>query len=130
MHPFILNMAHSCHILVEGNPAIIYASRRGTPDKMLPILKPFLEKFWEERETSGEYSDTPDCLVAQIVVRLGFEFCEDDFSNLRVGTKFNHDVEYLYQVAADRSLGIWSTTAAYRQNPELGLQSCQPWTGQ
>ncbi|HEY9618405.1 MAG TPA: histidine kinase [Microcoleaceae cyanobacterium] len=123
-------MAHSCHILVEGNPAIIYASRRGTPDKMLPILKPFLEKFWEERETSGEYSDTPDCLVAQIVVRLGFEFCEDDFSNLRVGSKFNSDAEYIYQVAVDRNLSVWRTTAAYHQNSDLGLQGCQLWAGQ
>ncbi|MGI0489424.1 histidine kinase [Pantanalinema rosaneae CENA516] len=122
-------MAHSCHILVEGNPAIIYASRRGTPEKMLPILKPFLEKFWEERETSGEYNDTPDCLVAQIVVRLGFEFCEDDFSNLRVGSKFNGDVGYLYQVAADRSLSVWMATEAYHQQPQLGLQGCQRWTG-
>jgi hypothetical protein len=126
----MLNMAHSCHILVEGNPAIIYASRRGTPDKMLPILKPFLEKFWEERETSGEYSDTPDCLVAQIVVRLGFEFCEDDFSNLRVGSKFNSDAEYIYQVAVDRNLSVWRTTAAYHQNSDLGLQGCQLWAGQ
>jgi hypothetical protein len=26
-----------CHIIVEGNPAIVYASRKGAPEKMLPI---------------------------------------------------------------------------------------------
>jgi hypothetical protein len=96
-----------CHLIVEGNPAIIYASRGGTPAKILPILEQFLQKFWQERDISGEFADTPECLVAQIVVRFGFEICEDDFSNLKVGVRYSPDVEYLYQVAADRQVTVW-----------------------
>lgn len=118
-----------CHIVVDGNPAIIYASRSGSPAKVLPILNRFLEKFWQERDISGEYSDTPECLVAQIVVRFGFEICEDDFSNLRVGLGFKPEAEYLYQVLLDQTVRVWVPTAPYRENPKLGLAGCQEWTG-
>ncbi|MCT7948525.1 histidine kinase [Ancylothrix sp. C2] len=118
-------MAIPCHILVVGNPAVIYASRNGSPEKVRRILKPFLEKFLQERETAGEYCDTPECLVAQIVVRFGFEICEDDFSNLRVGVAFNSDVQYLYSVAPDWTVTVWVPTEEYRQNPSLGLKACQ-----
>ncbi len=121
-------MAIPCHIIVEGNPAIIYASRNGAPDKVRRILQPFLEKFWQERETSGEYRDTPECLLAQVVVRFGFEICEDDFSNLRVGLNYAPDAEYLYHIAGDRTVSVWQATEAYRQNPALGLTACQPLT--
>jgi hypothetical protein len=120
----------SCHIVVEDNPAIIYASRNGSPVKVLPILNRFLEKFWQERDISGEYSDTPECLVAQIVVRFGFEICEDDFSNLRVGLSFKPDVEYLYQVLLDQTVRVWVPTAAYHQDPSVGLTGCQQWAGE
>lgn len=122
-------MATPCHIVVEGNPAIIYASRNGSPDKVRRILKPFLEKFWQERETAGEYSDTPECLVAQIVVRFGFEICEDDFSNLRVGLAYNPAVEYLYLIASDRTVSVWVPQEDYRQNPSLGIKGCRPLEG-
>jgi hypothetical protein len=118
----------SCHIIVEGNPAIIYASRNGTPEKVLPTLTRFLNTFWQERDTSGENFDTPECLVAQIIVRFGFEICEDDFSNLRVGVHYSPDVDYLYWVGSDRSLHIWVPETAYRENPNLGLQGCQEIT--
>lgn len=118
-----------CHIVVEDNPAVIYASRNGSPAKVLPILNRFLEKFWQERDISGEYSDTPECLVAQIVVRFGFELCEDDFSNLRVGLSFKPDVDYFYQVLLDQTVRVWMPTTAYRQDPSLGLAGCQEWTG-
>lgn len=114
-----------CHILVEGNPAIIYASRNGNPDKLLPTLKSFLETFWQERDISGESADTPECLVAQIIVRLGFEFSEDDYSNLKVGMKFDPTAEYLYHIGSDRSLRIWVPEEGYRQTPSLGLQGCR-----
>lgn len=117
-----------CHILVDGNPAIIYASRNGAPHKVLPTLNRFLSIFWQERDASGENSDTPECLVAQIIVRFGFEICEDDFSNLRVGVRYRPDVQYLYQVKGDRTLAIWVPTDAYRQFPDQGLQACQPLT--
>ena len=91
------------------------------------MLDRFLQKFWQERETSGEHSDTPECLVAQIIVRLGFEFAEDDFSNLRVGVRFNPNVDYLYQVSSDRNVTVWIPQGDYRQNPEVGLAGCQPW---
>jgi hypothetical protein len=113
-----------CHIVVEGNPAIVYASRNGSPAKILPVLNQFLEKFWQEREASGEYCDTPECLVAQIVVRFGFEMCEDDYSNLRVGIHYKPNAEYLYQIS-DRQVQVWVPEAAYRQNPNLGLQACR-----
>lgn len=116
-----------CHILVEGNPAIVYASRNGSPAKVLPILERFLEKFWQERDISGEYQDTPECLVAQIIVRFGFEICEDDYSNLRVGLHYRPEVEYLYQIATSREVKIWVPTLGYREQPDLGLSSCQPW---
>lgn len=116
----------SCHILVEGNPAIVYASRGGTPDKILPVLQRFLTKFWQERDASGEDADTPECLVAQIVVRFGFEICEDDFSNLRVGVNYRADVDYLYRVSLDRTIAVWVPDAAYRQNPVIGLEGCHP----
>lgn len=119
-------MLTSCHILVEGNPVIIYASRNGSPNKVLPILKRFLDKFWQERETCGENSDTPECLAAQILVRFGYEMCEDDFSNLRVGMKFAQDVGYIYCVSLDRSVNVWVPEASYRNNPTLGLKACRP----
>lgn len=118
-------MVTPCHIIVEGNPAIIYASRGGTPAKILPRLQPFLEKFWQERDTSGEYCDTPECLVAQLVVRFGFEICEDDFSNLKVGVAYHSDVEYCYFISANRQVSIWLPTSDYRRDPNLGLQGCQ-----
>lgn len=117
-------MAIPCHIIVEGNPAIIYASRNGAPEKVRRLLKPFLEKFWQERETAGEYHDTPECLVAQIIVRFGFEICEDDYSNLRVGSKYDPKVEYLYGVALDKTVTVWTPKDEYRQNPTVGLAGC------
>ncbi len=117
----------SCHIVVDGNPAIIYASRNGSPDKVMPILAPFLEKFWQEREIAGEYADTPECLIAQIIVRFGFESCEDDFSNLRVGVSYSPMVSFLYQILAPRTIQIWVPTLEYQANPSLGLVACQPW---
>ncbi|UBF28069.1 histidine kinase [Kovacikia minuta CCNUW1] len=122
-------MAYPCHIIVAGNPAIIYASRGGTPDKILPVLEKFLEKFWQERDVSGEFSDTPECLVAQITVRFGFEICEDDFSNLRVGIRYSPDAEYLYLISDERKIRVWVPENAYRKNPELGLEGCRPWEG-
>lgn len=119
-------MGTACHILVEGNSAIVYSSRNGQPRKVLPVLEPFLDKFWQEREISGESIDTPGCLVAQIVVRFGFESAEDDFSNLRVGPLFDATVSYLYQVKGDRTVQVWVPTDAYRSNPALGLAACQP----
>jgi hypothetical protein len=114
-----------CHILVEGNPVIVYASRNGTPDKVLPTLSRFLETFWQERDLSEDVAATPECLVAQIVVRFGFEMCEDDYSNLRVGVQYHPDVAYLYSIGADRQVRIWQPEADYRSNPSLGLQACR-----
>lgn len=122
-------MSHPCHIIVTDNPAIIYASRGGTPDKILPVLERFLKKFWQERDTSGENIDTPACLVAQITVRFGFEICEDDFSNLRIGVHYNPDVDYLYLIAPERTVSVWVPQEAYRQQPELGLAGCLLWQG-
>ena len=115
----------SCHIIVEGNPAIVYASRNGTPDKVLPLLHRFLETFWQERDISGEICDTPECLVAQIVVRFGFEICEDDYSNLKVGLGYYPDVQYLYSIGSDRQIQVWVPEAAYQQDPSLGLKGCR-----
>lgn len=123
-------MSQPCHILVEGNPALIYASRNGSPAKILPVLTRFLEKFWQEREASGESSDTPECLLAQIVVRFGFEMCEDDFSNLRVGTSYYPDVEYLYSIntVANHTVEVWVPDRCYQDNPHLGLSGCRQET--
>lgn len=118
-----------CHILVEDNPVIVYASRNGSPDKVLPTLNRFLETFWQERELSGDVEATPECLVAQIVVRFGFEMCEDDYSNLRVGVQYHPDVEYLYSIGVDRQVRVWQPEAAYRSNPGLGLQACREMVG-
>ncbi len=118
-------MPTPCHILVEGNPVIIYASRNGTPNKVLPILNRFIEKFWQEREVSGENRDTPGCLVAQIVVRFGYEICEDDFSNLRVNVTYDPYVEYLYWVSSAHHVSVWVPEASYRSNPSLGLKGCR-----
>jgi hypothetical protein len=60
------------HIVIEGNPALIYASRNGSPDRVLPTLERFLNTFWQERDISGAALDTPECLLAQTVVRFGF----------------------------------------------------------
>lgn len=119
--------AISCHLIVEGNPAIVYASRNGAPTKVLPILRRFLDTFWQERDTQGEVCDTPECLVAQIIVRFGFEICEDDYSNLRVGVEYHADVEYLYWISKDRQVQVWIPEAVYRKNPELGLEGCREW---
>lgn len=123
-------MPTPCHIIVEGNPAIVYASRNGAPEKMLPILERFLDKFWQERDASGEYSDTPECLVAQVVVRFGFEICEDDYSNLKVGLKYDPTAEYLYFIASDRSISVAIATEEYRHHPELGMKACRQWLGE
>jgi hypothetical protein len=118
-------MTTTCHIIVEGNPALLYASRNGAPDKVLPKLNRFLEKFWDERETAGEYRYTPECLLAQVVVRFGFEICEDDFSNLRVGLEYDGEVDYLYHLALDKTLSVWVPEDSYRQNPAVGLEQCR-----
>jgi len=123
-------MPHSCHIIVAGNPAIIYASRGGTPDRILPVLERFLYKFWQERDLSGASADTPECLVAQIVVRFGFEICEDDFSNLKVGVTYNPKATYLYHIASDRTVSVWVADPAYHKDPSLGLKGCHPWSGE
>lgn len=113
------------HIVVEGNPVVIYASRNGSPNKVLPILNRFLEKFWQERETCGEDCETPGCLVAQILVRFGYEICEDDFSNLRVGITYDSQVQYLYSVSLQHNVTIWVPEPAYQLNPSLGLEGCR-----
>lgn len=118
-------MATPCHFLVEGNPVVIYASRNGSPSRVLRTLQPFLETFSQERETAGEFADTPECLIAQITVRFGFEICEDDFSNLKVGLKYSPDVDYLYYIDRNFQVTVWQPTSAYRENPELGLEGCQ-----
>jgi hypothetical protein len=112
------------HVIVEDNPAILYASRGGKPDKILPLLNRFLDTFWKERDTFGETMDTPECLMAQITVRFGFEICEDDFSNLRLGVKYNPAAEYLYWVGLNRKVQVWKAEDAYRQNPTLGISGC------
>jgi hypothetical protein len=118
-------MPSPCHILIEGNPALIYASRNGSPHQVLPILKRFLNTFWQERDSSGEVCDTPECLLAQIVVRFGFEICEDDYSNLRVGLQYHPDVDYLYVVRTTRRVEVWVPEASYRKTPHLGLAACR-----
>lgn len=118
-------MSTPCHFIVEGNPAILYASRNGIPEKVMPRLRRFLETFWQERDTAGENRHTPECLLAQLVIRYGFEICEDDFSNLRVGLNYDPDVEYLYWVALDRRVSVWVPNPEYRQNPNLGLKGCR-----
>lgn len=119
-------MPTACHILVEHNPLVIYASRNGDPEKVLRILRPFLEKFADERETAGEFKDTPECLAAQVIVRFGFEICEDDFSNLKVGLNFYDDVDYLYFIDQTFQISTWKPTQTYRNNPNAGLQGCEP----
>lgn len=118
-------MSIPCHILVENHPAIVYASRNGVPEKVLSVLKPFVELFFEERETSGEHRDTPECLLAQVVVRFGFQFCEDDFSNLRIALRYASDVQFLYEIKLNGEIAIWQPTDEYRQNPSIGLSGCQ-----
>ena len=115
------------HVIVEGNPAIIYASRNGAPSKVLPTLERFLNKFWQERDVSGETSDTPECLAAQIIVRFGYEICEDDFSNLKVGVKFDPRADYLYLIGHDRTVSVWIAGDDYHRDPTLGLAACQTW---
>jgi len=63
--------------------------------------------------------------VAQLVVRFGFEMCEDDFSHLRVGLTYHPEVEYLYYIAADRTVSVWIPRSDYERNPSIGLQGCQ-----
>lgn len=118
-------MHTSCHIIVEGNPVIIYASRNGSPNKVLSKLKPFLEKFWQERESFGDNYLTPDCLTAQILVRFGYEICEDDFSNLRVGISYDPDVKYIYSVSSDHNVTVWIPESEYHEQPDLGLKGCR-----
>lgn len=115
------------HIIVEGNPAIVYSSRGGDPNKVLPVLHRLLTTFWQERDTSGEFCDTPECLVAQLIVRFGFESCEDDFSNLRVGVNYNPSAKYLYQISRDREVTVWIPDIAYQSNPNLGIKGCRPF---
>jgi len=113
------------HILVEGNPVLIYASRNGAPEKVMRTLCPFLDTFWQERELAEECTDTPEYLVAQLVVRYGFEFSEDDYSNLKVGIHFDPRAEYIYEVKGDRTVQIYKPTDRYQQNPSLGLEGCE-----
>lgn len=117
-------MSTACHIIVENSPIVIYYSRNGSPQKLLPVLNRFLEKFWQERESLGENVDTPGCLVAQILVRFGFESCEDDFSNLRANITYSPTVEYLYHVGADQKVTVWIPESGYRHDPSAGLGAC------
>lgn len=120
-------MLQPYHLIVEGNPALIYATRGGAPEKILPVLKPFLEKFWRERETFGEYADTPECLIAQLTVRFGFETAEDDFSNIRVGVNYHPNAKYLYWIGSNKEVQVWLPEAAYQADPVVGLAGCRPW---
>lgn len=120
-------MPHPYHLIVEGNPAMIYATRGGTPEKILPVLKPFLNKFWKERETFGEYIETPECLVAQLTVRFGFETAEDDFSNIRVGVQFNPDAKYLYCIKENKEIQVWIPEETYVSDATIGLAGCRLW---
>ncbi|MBD2157530.1 histidine kinase [Leptolyngbya sp. FACHB-16] len=113
------------HIIVEGNPALIYASRNGSPEKVLRILNPFLEKFWQERALATESSDTPEFLVAQLVVRFGFEFSEDDYSNLKVGISFDPRAQYLYLIHQNQTVQIYKTTETYQKDSSIGLAGCE-----
>jgi len=113
------------HIIVEGNPALIYASRNGVPEKVLRVLNPFLEKFWQERALSEEAAETPEILVAQLLVRFGFEFSEDDYSNLKVGITFDPRAEYLYVIHANQTVQIYKATDIYRKDPATGLEGCE-----
>lgn len=115
------------HVIVEGNPVVIYASRNGSPTKVLPTLQPFVETFCQEREICGEYCDTPECLTAQILVRFGFEICEDDYSNLKVGVTYDPSVSYIYRVAINGTISVWVPEPEYRENPTLGLKACHEW---
>jgi hypothetical protein len=119
-------MPTACHILVEDNPVVIYASRNGNPEKVLRILRPFLKTFADERETAGEFRDTPECLVAQVIVRFGFEICEDDFSNLKVGLTYYRNVDYCYVIKPNFEITAWKPTQAYRTDPSLGIRGCEP----
>jgi hypothetical protein len=119
-------MLTPCQILIEDSPVTIYASRNGKPEKVLRLLTPFLEKFSEERKTSGESADTPECLAAQVIVRFGFEICEDDFSNLKVGTRNFPEVAYLYRIDRNLGISVWQPTADYHRDPSLGLAACKP----
>ena len=118
-------MSTACHIIIENSPVVIYYSRNGAPQKLLPVLNRFLEKFWQERESLGETVDTPGCLAAQIVVRFGFESCEDDYSNLRVSTEYDPQVDYLYHVNADYKVTVWIPESTYRDSPNQGLGACR-----
>jgi hypothetical protein len=118
-------MSVTCHFIVDGNPALLFASRNGLPEKVLPKLTRLLNNFWDERDTVGEHSHTPECLLAQLVVRFGFEICEDDFSNLRVGLEYDASVDYLYWVGSDRSVSVWVPEETYRNDPSVGLQGCR-----
>lgn len=122
-------MPNPYHIIVEQHPALIYGSRGGTPEKILPILTPFLEKFWLERESFGEYVDTPDCLVAQLTLRFGFETAEDDFSNIRITVNFHPDAEYLYWIGLDATVQVWVPQPTYQVTPTIGLAGCDRWQG-
>ncbi|XGB39646.1 MAG: histidine kinase [Cyanobacteria bacterium LVE1205-1] len=115
------------HVIIEGNSVVIYASRNGSPAKVLPTLQPFVQTFCQERELCGEYADTPECLTAQILVRFGFEICEDDYSHLKVGTQYNPSVSYIYQVAINGKINVWVPKPEYRENPSLGLKACYLW---
>jgi hypothetical protein len=121
-------MPTACHILIEKNPIVIYASRNGTPEKVLRLLRPFLETFADERKTAGEFTDTPECLAAQVIVRFGFEICEDDFSNLKVGLRYYPDVDYLYSISGTFEITAWKPTQAYKAEPSLGLDACEALT--
>lgn len=123
-------MPHPYHLIVEGNPAMIYATRGGSPDKILPLLKPFLEKFWRERESFGEYADTPACLVAQLTLRFGFTTAEDDFSNIRVGVNYHPDAKYLYWIGLNKAVQVWEATPTYAQDPAVGLGGCRQLNGE
>ncbi len=122
-------MPNPYHLIVDDHPALIYVSRGGTPEKILPILRPFLEKFWRERESFGEYVDTPDCLVAQLTLRFGFETAEDDFSNIRIGANFHPDARYLYWIGLNKEVQVWIPDEVYRADPAIGLKGCHRWDG-
>lgn len=123
-------MATPCHIIIENNPVVIYASRNGSPQKVMHILEPFLETFWQERDITGENHNTPECLAAQVLVRFGYEICEDDYSNLRIGLEYDRDVKYLYFVSLDRTITIWIPHQEYRDNPSIGLRGCRQLVAQ
>lgn len=92
------NMSTRCQIKIKDSEdnIFIYKHWDGYPKKVIPILKPFVDKFIKERGQDDAY------LLAQIIRHFAIEEYKSgelsEFTGWGLDCDQHGDIEYLYEV--------------------------------